>query len=217
MPADAEPFASGRDADVYAVGADRVLRRYRAGGDVAPEAELMRYAAAHGYPVPEVFVADGPDLLMQRLDGPTLLQAALSGRLGSREVGELLAELQNRLHALPVPSGRPGLSLVHGDFHPENVILTGAGPMVIDWRNAAERSPGFDIATTAIILGQVHFDPAYSAVSALVRDCLTSYLEAAPDPTPELPAALAARAADPAVGPVERDRLEAVEAFIRNR
>jgi hypothetical protein len=35
------------------------------------------------------------------------------------------------LHKLPAPSGRAGLALVHGDLHPENVILTADGPMVM--------------------------------------------------------------------------------------
>lgn len=53
MTADEPPvLASGRDADLYLLADGRVLRRYRAGGDVTAEAELMRYVASLGYPVP---------------------------------------------------------------------------------------------------------------------------------------------------------------------
>ncbi len=46
-----ELIASGRDADVWALDAERVLRRYRNGRDMDREASVMRHAAAHGYPV----------------------------------------------------------------------------------------------------------------------------------------------------------------------
>jgi hypothetical protein len=35
------PLASGRDADVFAIDADRVLRRYRDGGDVTAVARYL--------------------------------------------------------------------------------------------------------------------------------------------------------------------------------
>lgn len=40
------PLLSGRTADVYAEDDRRVLRRYRAGGDVRAEAEVMRHLRA---------------------------------------------------------------------------------------------------------------------------------------------------------------------------
>ena len=57
-----ELVGSGRDADVYSLGEDRVLRRYREGGDATREAELMAFVAGHGYPVPTIFDVDGADL-----------------------------------------------------------------------------------------------------------------------------------------------------------
>ena len=50
-------LASGRDADVFALGEHTVLRRYRDGSDATREAELMRYVAAQNYPVPTVHIA----------------------------------------------------------------------------------------------------------------------------------------------------------------
>jgi hypothetical protein len=40
------PLGSGRTADVYALDERRVLRRYRTGGDVRAEAEVMRHLHA---------------------------------------------------------------------------------------------------------------------------------------------------------------------------
>ncbi|WP_406084648.1 hypothetical protein OHA01_09930 [Micromonospora zamorensis] len=46
--ADHALLASGRDADVYVLDESRVLRRYRQGGDSAPEAALMAYVGLSG-------------------------------------------------------------------------------------------------------------------------------------------------------------------------
>jgi tRNA A-37 threonylcarbamoyl transferase component Bud32 len=58
---DSPPLASGRDADVVAVDAQRVLRRYRHGGDAA----VMAYLAEAGFPVPTVYHVEGADLVME--------------------------------------------------------------------------------------------------------------------------------------------------------
>jgi hypothetical protein len=39
-------IGTGRNADVFALGDDRVLRRYRDGGDVSAEAAVCRTAAS---------------------------------------------------------------------------------------------------------------------------------------------------------------------------
>jgi hypothetical protein len=55
MPASDAPgplIGAGRAADVYAIGTDRVLRRYRTPFDVRAEAEMMRHLGQAGYPVP---------------------------------------------------------------------------------------------------------------------------------------------------------------------
>ena len=52
-----EPIASGREADIFALDAGRVLRRYRRDADVTREAAVMSHVAAHGYPVPVVYAA----------------------------------------------------------------------------------------------------------------------------------------------------------------
>jgi hypothetical protein len=66
-------IGSGRAADVYALDSGQVLRRYRTAHSCAAEAGLMSYLRGAGYPVPEVFAADGTDLVMQRLHGRDML------------------------------------------------------------------------------------------------------------------------------------------------
>jgi aminoglycoside phosphotransferase (APT) family kinase protein len=147
-------LAAGRDSDVFAYGDGLVLRRYRDGRSAAGEVAVIREVAALGYPVPAVHEAAGPDIVMERVDGPTLAEALVAG-MPPDEAGALLAGLHDRLHALAWPGAAPGEVLLHLDLHPLNVILRGAAPVVIDWSNARPGPPGLDVAMTAVILAQV--------------------------------------------------------------
>ncbi|HEX5298781.1 MAG TPA: phosphotransferase [Streptosporangiaceae bacterium] len=136
-----ELIGRGRAADIYALDAGRVLRRYRTPHRCEAEAGLMRYLRQAGYPVPEVFGADGPDLVMERLAGPTMLDDLGRRPWRAARHARLLAELHDRLHQIAAPAGLrhpagPGDRVVHLDLHPANVMLTPGGPAVIDWSNA---------------------------------------------------------------------------------
>ncbi len=52
-----------------------------------------------------------------------------------------------RLEVLP-----GGDSLCHFDFHPDQVLMTSNGPVVIDWMTAFRGSPAADVARTSIML-----------------------------------------------------------------
>ena len=104
--ASGEPFAGGREADVFLLDDVRVLRRYRYATDTTYEAQVMAYAASHGYPVPTVHAARGSDMVLERLHGPTMAQAALGGRVSLHEGAVILADLLRRLHELPPHSSR---------------------------------------------------------------------------------------------------------------
>jgi aminoglycoside phosphotransferase (APT) family kinase protein len=169
-------LASGREADVYALDDHRVLRRYRREADVTGEVTAMRYLAGLGYPVPAVHEAAGPDMVLERLDGPTMAQAFHAGELTINEGTALLAGLLRRLHELPPwPGAAPGSRILHLDLHPENVLMTARGPMVIDWCNARPGDPDLDTGLTALILAQV---------TTVDDQLLTAFLRVAPgDPT----------------------------------
>lgn len=210
-------LGAGRDADVYALDDRRVLRRYRdRAGDVGGEAAVMRHVARYGFPVPEVFEAAGADLVMARVDGPTLLESLFAGDTTPAAGAEVLAGLHARLHALP-PGGRaPGrpercVRILHRDLHPANVILGAGGPVLIDWSNATEGAPGFDVALTALILaaaavGGLRDVPP--AAGPLAQELLAAFLKhAGADPAGQLDEAAAFRAADPNLSPAEKERL----------
>jgi aminoglycoside phosphotransferase (APT) family kinase protein len=154
-----ELLAQGRAADVFAIGPDRVLRRYREGegGDVTAEAAAMEHARRHGFPVPEVHDVCDRDLVLERVDGPTMMVDLSRRPWRVRAHGATLAELHQRLHCIPAPEGirspfDRGSSLVHFDLHPDNVLLSPSGPMVIDWSNASRSDGADDVALTWVIM-----------------------------------------------------------------
>jgi len=149
-------LASGRGSEIYALDGGRVLRRFKAGGDPHREAEVMRYARSRGFPVPQVLDVMDDALVLERIPGPTM--GALLRRwpwLLPAQAAEL-ARLHRLLHTIGAPPGSPvagpGDRLVHLDLHPENVLVTSAGPVVIDWTNAAMADGALDVALTWVVL-----------------------------------------------------------------
>jgi aminoglycoside phosphotransferase (APT) family kinase protein len=192
------PVATGRDADVYAIDGDRVLRRYRAGGDVAQEAAVMTYLAGHGFPVPTVFHAAGTDMVMRRVSGPSMLTALRDNGIDASSAAVTLAGLHRRLHRIPARvSTDPAVRVLHLDLHPDNVLLGPDGPVLIDWRNSTEGPPDLDTAMSALILATaaVGEDPG---LATLAGDLLPPFLHAVDGaPQAQLDRVVAMRSVDP--------------------
>ena len=215
-PIGAEPFAAGREADVFALDETRVLRRYRHGGDVTAEAEVMAYAAGRGFPAPAVHDASGPDLVLERLYGPTMAEAGLAGELSIADAATILADLLRRLHSLPARNGGAG-TIVHLDLHPENVMLTDRGPVLIDWRNARDGEGDLDTAMTALILAQVAIGSIEHPLGASAGEILDRFLAAAPgDPIRLLDDAVTLRSGYGTLSRAEIGMLGTAAARVRN-
>ncbi|HTZ94285.1 MAG TPA: phosphotransferase [Streptosporangiaceae bacterium] len=210
-------IGAGRAADVYAIGAGRVLRRYRTPFDVRAEAEMMRYLGKAGFPVPAVYDADGSDLVMERLDGRDML-AEVSRRpwLVWRHA-RTLAELHNRLHQIAAPPGwpqvvGPGGAVLHLDLHPGNVMLTSRGPVVIDWSNVRSGPAGADVAMAYLIMASSEVSdlplPVRASVGALRGAFIRQFLIAADDdPAPHIATVARHRMTDRNVRPAEAEWL----------
>jgi Ser/Thr protein kinase RdoA (MazF antagonist) len=208
-------LASGRTADVFDLEDGTVLRRVREGWPADREAATMAYLAERGYPVPEVKSVSGADIVMRRVDGPTMVQAFADGTLAIDEGQRMLADLHARLHALPpIVGAAPGDRILHLDLHPENVLLSVDGPILIDWSNATEGPPGYDIAVTAIIYAEVAVWPGHP-YAPLCRPALTAFLGYAGSPEPEMLArAVALRSANPTLSVEEKSRLPQAAALV---
>jgi aminoglycoside phosphotransferase (APT) family kinase protein len=221
--------ASGRNADVYAIGDGRVLRRYRDGRDarrVAAEAQVMAHVRACGISVPEVFDVSGSDIVMERAVGPTMLDAVARRPWTLRSHARLLARLHDLVHQVPAASlaglalwspfgDEPGDDhvLLHTGLHPQNVILTGTGPVIIDWEGASYGPAMVDVALTWVIVKYSEIPPAPRVQVAVMRAFqgafTRSFLRAA-GPVDESwrHIAIRLRLADPHTLPTEAVRLE---------
>jgi len=59
-----------------------------------------------------------------------------------------------RAHALERIDGLPdGDRLLHGDFHPANLLRGRNGYVVIDWTNGMKGGPAADVARTILLMG----------------------------------------------------------------
>jgi aminoglycoside phosphotransferase (APT) family kinase protein len=154
-------LASGRDGDIFELGDDGtlVLRRTRDGRSLAGEARILEHVHAAGLPVPRVHElrAGDTELVMERIHGPTMVQAFARKPWKLRSHSRVLAELHRRVHEIEGPSWLEQLPdggdrLVHLDIHPLNVIYSPSGPVLIDWTNAARGCWQTDVAHTWLII-----------------------------------------------------------------
>jgi aminoglycoside phosphotransferase (APT) family kinase protein len=153
-------LASGRDGDIFEYGSDLVLRRARDERNIEHEARIMRHVGALGMPVPAIHDvrAGGTEIVMERVDGPTMLEAISRRPWALARHARVLADLHRQLHEIDAPAWLPQLSdggdrVVHLDLHPLNVLYGPRGPVLIDWTNAARGTAATDLAQTWLIVG----------------------------------------------------------------
>jgi len=122
----------------------------------------MRWLASAGVPVPNVHRAEGRDLVMDRVSGPTMLEDLQRRPWQLWHHSKALAEVQRSINAVTAPDWAPasgagagagaGKVIVHGDLHPMNVILGPEGPVVIDFTNAGRGTAAFDAAISFVLM-----------------------------------------------------------------
>lgn len=179
-----------------------------------------------GVPVPEVFDVAGSDLVMEFAVGPTMLDVIGRRPWTIRAQAVTLARLHDLVHrvtaadlaglGLPAPfaavEADGGDVLLHRDLHPQNVILTRNGPMIIDWEGAALGPAIADVAMTWVIIGFSNIPGSrIRAVAAQgVQASLTQAFVRAAGPLDETwqQTAVRNRLADPNLLPSEVARLK---------
>jgi len=136
--------------------------------------EVYGVSEFDGRPAMEMERVDGPDLLAGVGERPwTVWRAgAVAGELQARlhaavapaaledvkaRVDRMLASplvpaevavwARSRLGSLP-----DGDRILHGDYHPANVLDSPRGPVVIDWPNATRGDPDADVARSLLML-----------------------------------------------------------------
>ncbi len=116
---------------------------------------------------------------------PSLRERAESYRGGSPHVPAHIAEWA--LHGIAaMPDGD---RLLHGDFHPGNILMSAAGPVVIDWPNVTRGNPDADLSRTALMIRMGSLPPgspfvirvgARFARSLLLMSYMRAYRRARP-------------------------------------
>jgi len=216
-------IAAGRDADIFAYGDRLVLRRSRQGRSMMAEAKVMEYVRGHGYPVPAIdhLSDDGTDLVMERVDGRSMVEVLGRKPWTLRDNGKLLGGLHRRLHEIPAPDwvapgpGAEGRCLLHLDLHPLNVLLGPAGPVVIDWTNATAGEGVTDVALTWVLMeaGEIPGNRLKAAMMGRARGALVAGFLNSFDLAPvraALRAVVEWKVRDPHMSEAEQDRMWAV-------
>src|SRR5215472_3172077 len=168
-------LAAGREADIFEYGPGLVLRRSREGYSMAHQATTMTYVREQGYPVPaiEEISDDGSEMVMERIEGPSMVDAISKAPWTVRKQARTLADLHARLHEITAPDFLPpspvgeGDRIIHMDLHPLNVIVSPKGAVVIDWANARRGDPLVDVGVAWVLMaaGQI---PGNKVAAALL-------------------------------------------------
>lgn len=119
---------------------------------------------------------DGPSMLTELISKPEKLEyfanlfAKLHTQMHALQIRGLPSQRQQLKkkirNAGPLSEGKQeitlrtldklpdGSVLCHGDFHPDNILMSSRGPVVIDWNDATQGSAHADIARTLLLLHQ---------------------------------------------------------------
>ena len=204
----------GRTAEILAWDEGCVVRLFREGSSrryALCELSVSRAVHDAGVPSPEVFLADTEDglveiderlgILMERVDGPTMLREFARRPWRFRGVAKVFARLHREMHActaVGLPSQRERLhhvidriaddigndiaerihqavdklpegdAICHGDFHPDNILMSAKGPLIIDWGPATRGNPAADLAWTAYLFRHGGTPPGVNAWQRLM-------------------------------------------------
>ena len=119
----------------------------------------MEFVHARGLAVPAIHEvrANGTEIVMDRINGPTMLDAISRRPWTIARHAKVLASLHRQLHDIEAPDWLTQLPdggdrVVHLDLHPLNVLYGSSGPVLIDWTNAARGRAETDLAQTWLIV-----------------------------------------------------------------
>jgi hypothetical protein len=206
-----EPLFTSRSSQIFAWQGNTLLKLFRNGVDaVLIENEEINTTEAYETGVSlvkcygHVQVDDRTGIIIERVEGKTLISLTGSKPLTIFKVPNLMAELQLKMHnthtekirsykkfvldaldskplsflteedrlsALKKLSALPdGNSVLHLDYHPDNIMSDGKMATIIDWMTAARGVPEADIAATLYLLNEGEMIPGLSkAVAAILE------------------------------------------------
>jgi len=69
-----------------------------------------------------------------------------------------------------------GNAVCHGDFHPDNILLTDHGPVIIDWMTGSRGHPLADVGRTVLLIESGGLPPRVSFVTRLLINASRRWL-----------------------------------------
>ncbi len=147
----------GSEWELRHYGPDHVVRTSTQDLDLSREAEALEILASTGFPVPRLAQRlSTSSLVIERIDGPTMLEDLTSRPWTLSRHAKNLARLHKALGKIPAPtdweSVSDGGSIVHLDLHPGTIKMNNGSPVVLNWNRSARGSSSFDAAVTYVIL-----------------------------------------------------------------
>jgi|ERR1051326_2372054 uncharacterized protein (TIGR02172 family) len=91
--------------------------------------------------------------------GPTELPTQRERLRAGIEKSPMLNAAQKQQALKTLAELPDGTATCHGDFHPENILFTARGQIVIDWGSASRGAPLGDVACTARLLQTANLPP----------------------------------------------------------
>jgi uncharacterized protein (TIGR02172 family) len=161
---------------------------YAAGLPVPAAYELVEMEGRHGIVFERI---EGISLLAELQANPSKIFAV------ARQLGELHAQIHATPAPVELPTQREqieegieasqdlpeadkqaarssllqlpeGESFCHGDFHPDNILLSARGPVIIDWLTGSRGHPLADVARTALLFQTGGLPPGIPAHTRLL-------------------------------------------------
>jgi uncharacterized protein (TIGR02172 family) len=171
-------FYAGWPASTAETEAEQARRIYKAGLPAPEVGDTVRVEDRYGILYERV---DGPTYLQQLGTRPWLVLRM------ARSLAELHLEIHSS-HVLRLPAQRERLEkmikatqalprkmtqaaldrlaqlsdgdvVCNGDFHPDNVVLSRRGPVIIDWSDATRGNPLADVARTSLLFQLANLPP----------------------------------------------------------
>ena len=94
---------------------------------------------------------------------------SLSEKIKARLAIISLLSLETKAQLITLLENYPGTNAVcHGDFHPDNLILSAQGPVIIDWLDATTGNPLYDVARTSYLLSKAALPPGTGLFRRLI-------------------------------------------------
>ena len=153
-------IGGGNTAEIYAQDHNTVVKLFYSHCSreiVLKEVKINQELAKHPWAIPKYGSMLGElHAAMHQISitGLGSLKSTLNWNIEQRKLltGDKKAQVLAYLQHLP-----DGKALCHGDFHPDNVLLSQKGPVIIDWITATTGHPYVDVARTSLLI--LHAEP----------------------------------------------------------